>query len=51
LDIELNTGQMLEDVKLSVTRDADVFFYGRPSGTGSLPTPEELLEQIRKHYQ
>ncbi len=49
LDIELNTGQMLEDVKLSVTRDTDVFFYGRPSGTGSLPTPEELLEQIRKH--
>ncbi len=49
LDIELNTGQMLEDVKLSVTRDTDVFFYGRPSGTGSLPTPEELLEQIRRH--
>ena len=50
LDIELNTGQMLEDVRLSVARDADVSFYGRPSGTGSLPTPEELLEQIRKHY-
>lgn len=49
LDIELNTGQMLEDVKLSVARDADVFFYGRPSGTGSLPSPEELLEQIKKH--
>jgi 2-oxoglutarate ferredoxin oxidoreductase subunit alpha len=51
LDIELNTGQMLEDVRLSVARDADVAFYGRPSGTGSLPTPEELLEQIRKHYR
>jgi 2-oxoglutarate ferredoxin oxidoreductase subunit alpha len=51
LVIELNTGQMLEDVKLSVARDADVFFYGRPSGTGSLPTPEEMLEQIEKHYQ
>jgi len=50
LDIELNTGQMLEDVKLSVARDADVSFYGRPSGTGSLPTPEELLEQIKKYY-
>lgn len=50
LDVELNTGQMVEDVRLSVVRDAEVFFYGRPSGTGSLPTPEELLEQIKKHY-
>lgn len=50
LDIELNTGQMVEDVKLSVARDADVFFYGRPSGTGSLPTPEELFAQIKKYY-
>jgi 2-oxoglutarate ferredoxin oxidoreductase subunit alpha len=51
LVIELNTGQMVEDVKLSVARDADVFFYGRPSGTGSLPTPEELLQQIKKYYR
>jgi 2-oxoglutarate/2-oxoacid ferredoxin oxidoreductase subunit alpha len=50
LDIELNTGQMVEDVKLSVARDAEVCFYGRPPGTGSLPTPEELFEQIKKHY-
>lgn len=49
LDVELNTGQMVEDVRLSVARDAEVYFYGRPSGTGSLPTPEELLEQIRKY--
>ncbi|MBI1922467.1 MAG: 3-methyl-2-oxobutanoate dehydrogenase subunit VorB [Geobacter sp.] len=50
LDIELNAGQMIEDVRLSVSPDTEVFFYGRPPGTGSLPTPEELLEQIRKHY-
>ncbi len=50
LDIELNTGQMIEDVRLSVAKDAEVFFYGRPPGAGSLPTPEELLEQIRKYY-
>ena len=50
LDIELNTGQMVEDVRLSVAKDAEVFFYGRPPGAGSLPTPEELFEQIRKHY-
>jgi len=49
LCVELSTGQMVEDVRLSVARDADVDFYGRPPGTGSLPTPEEILEQIRKH--
>lgn len=51
LDIELSTGQMVDDVRLSVARDAEVFFYGRPPGAGSLPTPEELLEQIKKYYQ
>ncbi len=51
LCIELNTGQMVEDVRLSVSRDADVVFYGRPPGAGSLPTPEELLGQIRNHYE
>lgn len=50
LDIELNAGQMVEDVRLSVAAGTDVFFYGRPPGAGSLPTPEELLEQIRKFY-
>jgi 2-oxoglutarate ferredoxin oxidoreductase subunit alpha len=50
LDVELNTGQMVEDVRLSVARDAEVQFYGRPSGTGSLPTPEEILGQIKKYY-
>ncbi|SNB45563.1 3-methyl-2-oxobutanoate dehydrogenase subunit VorB [Geobacter sp. DSM 9736] len=47
LVIELNTGQMIEDVKLSVSRDAEIRFYGRPPGTGSLPTPEELLDRIQ----
>jgi 2-oxoglutarate ferredoxin oxidoreductase subunit alpha len=48
LTVELNTGQMVEDVKLSVERDAQVYFYGRPPG--SLPSPEEVLEEIRKYY-
>ena len=51
LDIELSTGQMIDDVRLSVQRDADVAFYGRPPGAGSLPTPEEIFEQIRKVYK
>ena len=37
---------MVEDVRLSVDRDAEVYFYGRPPG--SLPTPEEILEEIKK---
>lgn len=50
LDIELNTGQMVDDVRLSVARDTDVSFYGRAAGAGSLPTPEELLSVIEKSY-
>jgi 2-oxoglutarate ferredoxin oxidoreductase subunit alpha len=50
LDIELSTGQMIDDVRLSVGREAEVAFYGRPPGAGSLPTPEEIFEQIRKVY-
>ncbi|KIH76807.1 2-oxoglutarate ferredoxin oxidoreductase subunit alpha [Geoalkalibacter ferrihydriticus] len=50
LCFELNTGQMVEDVRLSAARDAEVFFYGRPPGAGSLPTPEELCEQIERHH-
>ncbi|MGZ3538970.1 MAG: 3-methyl-2-oxobutanoate dehydrogenase subunit beta, partial [Thermodesulfobacteriota bacterium] len=48
LTVELNTGQMVEDVKLSTDRDAQVYFYGRPPG--SLPSPEEVLEEIKKVY-
>jgi 2-oxoglutarate ferredoxin oxidoreductase subunit alpha len=48
LSIEMNTGQMVEDVKLSVARDADVYFYGHPPG--SPPVPEEVLEEIKKVY-
>jgi len=48
LTVELNTGQMVEDVRLSVDRDVEVSFYGRPPG--SLPTPEDILEEIKKNY-
>jgi len=49
LCVELNTGQMVEDVRLAVNGKVDVAFYGRPPGAGSLPTPEEILDQIRTH--
>ncbi len=48
LTVELNTGQMVEDVRLSVHREAEVFFYGKPPG--ALPPPEEILEEIKKYY-
>lgn len=49
LTIELSTGQMIDDVRLAVARDADVAFYGRPPGAGSLPTPEELFNRIANY--
>jgi 2-oxoglutarate ferredoxin oxidoreductase subunit alpha len=48
ISVEMNTGQMVEDVKLSVARDAEVHFYGHPPG--SPPDPEEVFEAIQKVY-
>ena len=48
LTVELNTGQMVEDVRLSVDRDAQVHFHGKPPG--SLLSPEEVLVEIKKCY-
>lgn len=50
LCVELNTGQMVEDVRLAVNCKVDVAFYGRAPGAGSLPTPEEIYQQIQQHY-
>jgi pyruvate/2-oxoacid:ferredoxin oxidoreductase alpha subunit len=43
---ELSTGQMIEDVKLAVACKPPVDFYGRSGGM--VPTPQELLQVIRK---
>lgn len=43
LSVELNQGQMVEDVKLAVNGRVPVHFYGRVS---VLPSPEEVMEQI-----
>jgi len=45
LTIEMNLGQMVEDVRLSVCRKAEVDFYGRPGG--AIMMPEELYEVIK----
>ena len=44
LVFETNMGQMVEDVKLSVSEGVKVKFYGRPGGT--IVSPEEILQEI-----
>jgi len=45
LVIEMNTGQMLEDVKVSTTFHDKVRFLGKPC---AMPTPEEIHGEIRR---
>jgi len=42
IDIEMNLGQMLEDVKLSVEGKKTVHFYGRTGGM--VPTIQEIID-------
>ena len=50
LVVELNTGQMVEDVRMAVGKSKPVEFYGRPPGAEALPMPIEILDQIREVY-
>ncbi|MBI5343506.1 MAG: 3-methyl-2-oxobutanoate dehydrogenase subunit VorB [Deltaproteobacteria bacterium] len=45
LVIEMNTGQMLEDVKASTTFHDKIRFLGKPC---AMPTPEEIHGELRK---
>jgi len=46
LDVELNAGQMLEDVRLAVKDEVPVAFYGRMGGI--VPLPEDILKEVKK---
>lgn len=46
LSVELNAGQMVEDVRLSVNGKRPVYFYGRMGGM--IPTQQEILDQIKQ---
>ena len=46
LVLELNTGQMVEDVRSAVEHDVTVAFHGRPAG--GLPSTSEVLDKIRE---
>jgi 2-oxoglutarate ferredoxin oxidoreductase subunit alpha len=46
LDVELNAGQMVEDVRLGVEGKVPVEFYGRMGGV--IPSAEEVFEALKK---
>ncbi len=48
LCVEMNAGQMVEDVKLSVNGQCPVEFYGRTGGM--LPSPDEIIEKFEECF-
>jgi 2-oxoglutarate ferredoxin oxidoreductase subunit alpha len=48
LVVEMNAGQMVEDVRLAVNGKTSVEFYGRMGGM--IPQPEDILEKITKLF-
>lgn len=49
LSVEMNAGQMVEDIRLSVNGKKPVYFYGRQGGI--VPTPEEILNAAKEHLK
>lgn len=48
LVVELNAGQMIEDVRLAAESRVPIFHYGRMGG--NVPNPQEVLDQMLKHF-
>ena len=46
LTVEMNMGQMVNDVRLAVSGAAEVHFYGRAGGM--VPTPQDVLAEMRR---
>jgi 2-oxoglutarate ferredoxin oxidoreductase subunit alpha len=46
LVVEMSMGQMIEDVKLALSDDSNVSFYGRTGGI--VPAPQEVYDQVTK---
>jgi 2-oxoglutarate ferredoxin oxidoreductase subunit alpha len=46
LVVEMNTGQMLDDVRLAAENHLPIEFYGRPGGM--VPYPDEVLGEIKR---
>lgn len=45
LTVEMNTGQMVDDVKIAVAGKYPVHFHGRTGGMA--PTPDEIIEKVK----
>jgi 2-oxoglutarate/2-oxoacid ferredoxin oxidoreductase subunit alpha len=48
LVFEMNMGQMIEDVQLSLNGKGEISFYGRPGGV--IPNPNEVARVISRLY-
>jgi len=48
LDVELNAGQMLEDIRLTLGKEADIDLYAKMGGL--VPDVDEIAERVR-HYE
>ena len=48
LTVELNAGQMIEDVRLAVEGSVPVYHFGRMGGM--IPNPGEVLEALAGHF-
>lgn len=46
LTVEMNSGQMLDDVKLALNGRMPAYFYGRTGGM--IPTPEEIVKKVKE---
>ena len=48
LVVELNAGQMIEDVRLAVDGRVPVYHFGRMGGM--IPNPNEVLDALKQHF-
>lgn len=48
LNVEMNTGQMIDDVKIAVEGKFPAYHYGRTGGM--IPTPGEIIDEVKKIY-
>lgn len=49
LTVELNAGQMVEDVRLAANGAVEVFHFGRMGGI--VPNPGEVLDALNRHFK
>lgn len=48
LVVEINAGQMIEDVRLAVEGKVPVYHFGRMGGI--VPNPQEVIDSFEKHF-